>query len=348
MTAGVSFCPGCGSHLVARHLDVAEMMFGLDETFVYCDCAQCGTLRLLDVPQDFEPYYPNTYYSVGVDPEQVFGGLPARALASMASRSVLFGRGIAARGAAAVLRKRQFQSFVSQLGSVRLAGLPRGRHTSVLDIGCGSGVLIYALGLAGMKDVTGVDPFAASDRTFDTGARLLRRQLIDIDGTFDLIMFHHSFEHVLDPGETLRQARRLLSPGGRILVRMPTTSSEAFSRYKEQWIQLDPPRHVTVFSREGMAELCAQQGMKIESTYDDSTSFQFWGSEQAARGLALVDPASHMVDETASAFSRKQIAQWARAARRLNERGRGDQSAWVIAADRAVLSDDEDTSKPTS
>ncbi len=309
------------------------MMFGLGEPFPYAECPQCGTVRLLTVPDDLSPYYPNAYYSLDLDPHVVLGRAPVRQFVTLIGRSAVGGRAVLARAARAALRKRQFQTLMSLLDSVALAGLPSGRSSAVLDVGCGSGVLVYALSLAGLSNVTGIDPFAPADRVLDTGARLLRRDLADMDGRFDLVMFHHSLEHVPDPGASLALARKLLSPVGRILVRMPTTSSQAFSRYREHWVQLDAPRHLGIFSRDGMARLCAEQGLDIVATKDDSTSFQFWGSEQVRRGIPLEDERSHMVNPGSSVFTTGQLRAWEREAARLNGIGDGDQSVWVLVPD---------------
>lgn len=323
-------CPGCGSKDIGRLLAVPEMMFGRGESFSYTECGTCGTLRLLDPPVDMGVFYPADYYSLDVDPEVALGRRPVRWFAALVASSALHGRGLLARAAAAVIRMRQFRTLVSLLDSVALAELPRGRRTKVLDVGCGSGALVYTLSLAGLHDVTGIDPFAPGDRTFGTGARVLRQDLTEVTTRYDLVMLHHSFEHVPDPVETLRRARALLTDIGRILVRMPTPSSEAYDRYGADWVQFDPPRHLTLFSRAGMAALCRREGLEVVATHDDSTSFQFWGSEQARRGVTLTSPTSHMMSPRSSAFSRRTIGNWDREAKRLNRSGRGDQAAWVL------------------
>jgi len=305
-------------------------MFGLDEEFRYAECAGCGTCRLLDVPGDLGRYYPRDYYSVDLDPERELGRSGVRQFAAMVGRSRLLGRDLLGKSAVGVLRRRQFQTLMSLLSSIRRAGLPQGPDTRILDVGSGSGMLVYALSLSGLRDVTGTDPFGADDRTLNSGARLLNRELEEIEGDYDLIMFHHSFEHVLDPGVALKRSVSLLSPAGRLLVRMPTVSSEAFHRYGRQWVQFDAPRHITVFSRPGMDRLAATAGLEVVDTWDDSTSFQFWGSEQVLAGVPLESPSSHMVHPEASSFSRRQIAEWDRSARRLNATNRGDQAVWVL------------------
>jgi SAM-dependent methyltransferase len=305
-------------------------MFGLAEEFSYAECASCGTCRLDVIPADLGSYYPQNYYSVELDPEHELGRIGVRQFAAAVGRSRLLGQDLIGRLSVTLLHRRQFQTLMALLHSVKRAGLPDGAHTRVLDVGSGSGMLVYALSLSGLGDVTGVDPYTAGDRVLGTGARLLRRELDDVEGRYDLVMFHHSLEHVPDPLRTLKLAVSLLSADGRLLIRMPTVSSEAFERYGSQWVQFDAPRHITIFSRNGMHMLAANAGLEVVEAWDDSTSFQFWGSEQVVARIPLESPTSQMVDPAASAFSRTQIAEWERHSRQLNARGRGDQGVWVL------------------
>jgi SAM-dependent methyltransferase len=325
-----SRCPFCESGESSDPLDVAEMMFGWDETFAYATCIECDTVWLPQVPDDLWRYYPEDYYSVDTDPEHALGRFGVRQFSSAVARSVLFGSSRLATTARRAVRKRQFHSYVAVLESIAAAGLPKGKQTRVLDVGCGSGILIYALALAGVRAPMGVDPFAPEDRTFDNGALLVRRELEDVEGAFDLIMFHHSLEHVPDPAASLRSAMAKLAPGGRILARMPTVSSEAYETYGAAYYGLDAPRHITIPSRAGVEALAERVGLRVVTSRDDSTSAQFWASEQVRRGIPLMSPTSHMISETASRFTKAEIAGWNERARELNETARGDQSAWVL------------------
>src|ERR1019366_2148533 len=133
---------------------------------------------------------------------------------------VLWGRGVFSGMATAAIQRRQLRTLVSVLGSIRRAGLTRGKPTLVLDVGWGSGMLVFARGLAGVKDVLGVDPFMSAGRDLSTGGRLMQQVFSEVEGTFGLIMFHHSLENVPDPEASLREALKRLTPGGRVLVRM--------------------------------------------------------------------------------------------------------------------------------
>jgi SAM-dependent methyltransferase len=325
-------CPACGSTQEPERLVLAEMMFGLDETFPYACCAGCASVYIEQVPEDLGDYYTKKYYSLDFDPQTVIGRPGVAQAVRLLGRSALLGRDVLAGTARRAVPLRQVRITLARFESVRVAGLSRGAQSRVLDIGSGTGALVYALSLAGLAEVTGIDPFNEADRVFDTGARVLRRSLEEVEGEYDLVMLHHSLEHVPQPRETLAQVRRLLAPGGRALVRMPTVSSAAYERYGTSWTQLDPPRHLTIFSRLGMERLCADVDLLIRTVRDDSSGVQFWASEQTKAGVPLVAETSHYINPKRSAFSAAQLRAWDKQSAQLNQQGRGDQAMWVLTA----------------
>ncbi|MCB0881594.1 MAG: class I SAM-dependent methyltransferase, partial [Thermoleophilia bacterium] len=200
----------------------------------------------------------------------------------------------------------------------------------VLDVGCGAGVLVLALARAGLPAPRGVDP-QATTRGFPGGGGIEAAGIEHAAGPFDLVTFHHSLEHVADPRAQLVRARALLAPGGRIVVRCPTTSGAAFRRYGDRWVALDAPRHLVIPSRAGMVHLARRAGLRVESVRDDATAMQFWASEQYRRDMALMDPRSRMRAPWRPSRDWARLLGWWRATRRLNASGDGDQAAWVLA-----------------
>jgi SAM-dependent methyltransferase len=113
-------------------------------------------------------------------------------------------------------------------GLERRLGLIR-RHVPlggrrILDIGCGAGAFVRRL-QEYSPAVYGVDIDAES--VTEGGAQVpnlalaVGEHLPYKDGTFDVALLHEVIEHVDDDLRTLREAARVLAPGGRVVVFCP-------------------------------------------------------------------------------------------------------------------------------
>ena len=204
------------------------------------------------------------------------------------------------------------------------------RGTSLLDVGCGAGQLLYTMRERGMEKVLGVDPYIAHDLRYENGLTISKGSVHNQEGQWDVIMFNHSFEHMADPLPTLQAVYRLLKPGGQCMIRIPTVSSYAWEQYRENWVQLDAPRHFFLHSRESVELLATQAGLSLEEVVYDSTGFQFWASEQYVRDIPLHDPRSYGTNPSVSIFSKAQIRAWNKQAVELNKQGRGDAAAFYL------------------
>jgi len=176
-------------------------------------------------------------------------------------------------------------------------------------------------------------PYIKATISYKGGLEIKKCQLENLTGNYDLIMFHHVFEHLEDPKRTLSIARQLLAEGGQILIRIPLSDSVACETYKEDWAQLDAPRHITLQTRESMEQLAKLTGLKIVRVKYDSSAFQFWGSEQYRIDISLSDARSYSKDPGAGVFSKDKIQSFEVEAIRLNEQCKGDQAAFVLVAD---------------
>jgi SAM-dependent methyltransferase len=74
-----------------------------------------------------------------------------------------------------------------------------------------------------------------------------------------------SLEHVHAPLETLREAHRLLVPGGKLVVAVPNIDSLPFCWFGASWIGLDLPRHLTHFSPWTLSSMLERAGFRVTS-----------------------------------------------------------------------------------
>ena len=312
-------CRICGTEGEFLVFDAREKMYGMGDAHPYFQCSGCGCLQISRIPDEMARYYGAGYYSF--KPRQS-GGLYRRVVAAR-NRHAVIGGGLVA----SLLNKLQPTQVFDFLGPARPA---LNIDSAILDVGCGSGALVLLLREAGFRNAVGIDPFADADLLHD-GQPLVRcSTLADLDGSFDLIMFHHSLEHMPDQLATLRLAHQRLRPGGHCIVRVPLSSSEAWKRYGLDWVQLDAPRHFYLHSLDSMQRLVRDAGFSCEEVRFDSTAFQFWGSEQYRKGMALTDAKSYAVNPSASIFSADEIAGFDAQARQLNINRQGDQAGFVL------------------
>jgi 2-polyprenyl-3-methyl-5-hydroxy-6-metoxy-1,4-benzoquinol methylase len=106
-----------------------------------------------------------------------------------------------------------------------VAALPRplGR---VLDVGCGAGAMAPGLRAAGATEVIGIeiepDPAARAAQVLDGVVNAPVEEALDgLEGPFDTTLCLDVLEHLVEPGEVLRQLRTLARQGSTLQVSVP-------------------------------------------------------------------------------------------------------------------------------
>jgi len=300
-------CPFCAdAKPPAETVEAMERMFGLGGNFTYCVCAACASIYLQDIGIDLSPYYPQNYYSYGTN--QRSGLLTA------------LDRWLAKRRARAIIR------FCSA------ARARIDRNARIMDVGSGKADLLDGFRLLGFSKVVGVDPFLQPE--IETNGLPVERRTIEeladdagYRSSVDLLMFHHSLEHVSDPASSLRAASKLLSPCGAIVVRIPIVNY-AWERYRTCWIGLDAPRHMAIPTESGFRTLAERLGFEVDHVAYDSDASQFVVSEAYERGRTLTEAFPSSPPRTVLRKILTLGASWR--ARHLNALGRGDQAAFLL------------------
>lgn len=126
-----------------------------------------------------------------------------------------------------------------------------GKPGTVLEIGCGDGVMLDTLRRLGWR-VVGVERTAkmAWFACHKLGLPVFAggTEAIVPKPHFDLIILFQVLEHISDPLNVLKQCATLLKPGGVLLVGMPNLDSWQALYSGPHWFHLDVPRHLFHFS----------------------------------------------------------------------------------------------------
>ncbi|MCL5282300.1 MAG: class I SAM-dependent methyltransferase [Planctomycetes bacterium] len=316
-------CRICGNADGNRAYEFLEAMFECKTHFAYFQCSVCECLQILHIPDDLSQYYGPRYYTALKDPgvAPTFTNPVAKRIRRMRDAYCLSGEPWMGR----ILFAMSPRSDIWCVGRIPLT-----RASRILDVGCGRASLLYILRESGFTDLLGVDPHIDDDIHYPNGLSVHKKTLNDIDGQYNLVMLHHSLEHIADQSGTLQRVSALLADDGVCLIRIPTVSSYAWEYYRENWFGSEPPRHLFLHSVKSITLLAERAGLHLAHTIYDSTAFQFWAAEQKHRGIPLMSERSYFVNHRRSIFSRADIRTFKRKARQLNSEGRGDQAAFYF------------------
>jgi SAM-dependent methyltransferase len=97
----------------------------------------------------------------------------------------------------------------------------------------------------------------------------------EVGGPFDLVVFSHVLEHLVHPDIALRDARRLLSPHGHIIVALPNVLywrlriKFLLGEFKYEPTGIMDETHVRFYTMRSGMDLLSSNGFEIVSTLGD-------------------------------------------------------------------------------
>jgi SAM-dependent methyltransferase len=256
-------CPICGGRHRPHLLGTEDLHYGIAGTWDYHRCSACDVVFLDPAPtaRFLEDAYDDSYYSY-----QPFS------------------------------MRKPWQRLLRRIAGYNLGetGDPRfAAPGRVLDIGCGSGEFLWKMKAAGWE-THGVE---ISARAAESGNRMhdLRIQAGTMATAtlpaayFDYVRLNHSFEHILDPHETLDSIGRVLADAGLLFIGVPNVDGVAPRVFGKYWWNLGPPVHPFNYSKRALRRLLEQHGFEIVTCRTNSSFAGVLGSLQMAwnarRGL---------------------------------------------------------------
>jgi len=300
-------CQICNNTQGHEFVFAREMMLGFCDEFLYFKCPVCGCLQINEIPQNLSKYYPKNYYSYQIKTNGKFKKMVVAFLVN----AYMHG-----------LTKLRYAPYITSLDRLLLNILRHfNKKQPILDIGCGAGWLLQKISEWGYLNLTGIDPFLENDILYSSGVKIFKQTINEHNGKYDLIMLHHSFEHMPEPHNVLKSIYKILNDDGILLIRIPVSDSFAYRKYQNNWYQLDAPRHLFLHTTKSMSYLAKNSGFIIKDIVYDSTEHQIFFSEKYCRDVNLVDEMK---------FTPEYIKDCKKFANYLNKIKDGDQCCFIL------------------
>lgn len=141
-------------------------------------------------------------------------------------------------------------------------------ETEVLDVGCAVGTFLLHLHKKYNCKISGVD--FKEDLTYPGFEKinfyqgLFYEQPIP-EKKFDLVTMWHFFEHDYDPNKSLEMAKKVLKPGGKLIIEVPRLDSLTFKWYKNKWPGVQAPQHTALYDKKSLLEMLNKHQIVVEN-----------------------------------------------------------------------------------
>lgn len=178
----------------------------------------------------------------------------------------------------------------------------------LVDLGAGDGYVTAALartagaGLGVAIDLVHPAPLVPARRPSARIGASLPGPMPLRDGCAEVVVSLEAIEHLLDPDALLAEARRLLAPGGHLVLstprldgglviaslvlglQPPAVESSPRRRYGARWGAGRPSGHVHLFTRRALAEALEANGLRAEAWAGARFSSSWWQAVRTSGG----------------------------------------------------------------
>ena len=264
-------CPICKTRTRPLYRDLEDGLYGVPGRYHFSRCPSCGLIRLDNRPDReklfslYENYYTRT--AAAETPEDPHHRHFGRLRDSLRT-AILCGRfGYRnGHGRHGLCRLGSLMSMVPGLrrravyDGLREAfpAFPNRTDNLLIDVGCGRGDFLARMKSLGWN-VLGIEPDpVSSELARARGIAVFNGRLEEAGlacGVADQVTLNHVLEHVDDPACLLKECRRVLRPGGRLVIYTPNAESLGHRWFGKDWRGLEPPRHLFVFSPQALRRM---------------------------------------------------------------------------------------------
>lgn len=163
-------------------------------------------------------------------------------------------------------RFRRSRKFLDHIAA--LLGKPPA-EIRLLDVGCSSGAFLGAAVRLGFA-AEGVEPAPRAAQTAQAAGLKVHQGLLQqagyADGQFDAVTLFEVIEHLKEPADLLRECRRILRPGGVMLIGTGNAAGWSMAAMGAKWEYLDIGKHgghISFFTPQSLGLLAQRAGFAV-------------------------------------------------------------------------------------
>lgn len=232
-------CSCCGSKDFVNAIEnPIDYEYGLinEQTLSYRQCLSCDTEWLVPRPDEdaIKSFYPEDYHAYHENHDLI-----ASTLVNLR----------------AVIRRRYYSKLTPDYAQVRL-----------FDVGSGDCRHFHELQKTGRYICSGIEinedmVRVGREQGFEIFSGTLENLEVDNqENKYDIITMYHVLEHVEEPDIVMEHVFRMLRPGGFVIGQLPVKDSWEHKIFEDKWAGYHYPRHLQIFSRNGLKALFENAG----------------------------------------------------------------------------------------
>lgn len=162
-------------------------------------------------------------------------------------------------------------------------------EAKILDIGCGSGILLYKLKQVGYCNLKGLDP---SEHCRNFALKFLDIDIMsgeigdEFEEKYDVILLEAVLEHIVDVDGAIKYCKKMLNDNGILYIGVPNIADFSDDLYQEFSVE-----HINFFSKISLKNCLSKNGFSkivLDETHECKEIFSCWKSNKKITQQSIV------------------------------------------------------------